>query len=344
MSVDVVNPEKRKRAGVCYAVTNDGVELPVVDVTHPAFALNVSADELAIRREKFFSMMERRSATPDFLRRLYFRLFLRRSILMRGLMKASSRFLSGMNTYLLKLGPDNLGAGYAGRVDRRIAASYPVLAVRLRMQDMANLLSTGLRPLLAARPKAPLHLVNIGGGPAADSLNALILLKSDDPGLLAGRRIFIHVLDLEKDAPDFGRRALAALQTPGAALGGIGVEFGYVGYNWKEPMVLRSFFSALGGDQAIAAVSSEGALFEYGSDDEITSNLEVIRDAGPSESFIVGSVTRDDPDRLRWQTPNAIPVRPRGLAKFGTLIKPAGWTIEKAVERPFNDAVRLVRS
>jgi hypothetical protein len=344
MGPDVRIPEKHKRAGVCYAVTNDGVELPVVDVTHPAFALNVSEEELVALREKFYSMMERRSGTPMFLRRLLFRLFMGRSILMRGFVKASSRFLGGMDTYLLKLGPDNLGAGYAGRGDRRIAASYPLLSVRLRMQDMANLLSTGLKPLLAARPGAPLHLLNVGGGPAVDSFNALILIRSADASLLEARKIYVHVLDLERDAPDFGQRALAALKTPGSALSGIDVAFDYVPYNWTEASSLRSFLSSLGSDPKIVAVSSEGALFEYGSDDEISSNLDVIRSASPPDSFIVGSVTREDPERRRWQMPICIPVRPRGLTKFGSLIKPTGWTIEKAVERPFNDAVRLVRS
>ena len=31
-------PEQNKKPGVCYAVTDDGLELPVIDITHPAFA------------------------------------------------------------------------------------------------------------------------------------------------------------------------------------------------------------------------------------------------------------------------------------------------------------------
>ena len=37
--------EPHKRPGVHYAWTQDGIELPVVDVTHPAFALNVGEAE-----------------------------------------------------------------------------------------------------------------------------------------------------------------------------------------------------------------------------------------------------------------------------------------------------------
>ena len=38
--------EKKKKAGVCYAVTDDGLELPVIDVTHPAFEIQLNEGEL----------------------------------------------------------------------------------------------------------------------------------------------------------------------------------------------------------------------------------------------------------------------------------------------------------
>jgi hypothetical protein len=34
--------ELNKKDGVCYAATREGVELSVVDVTHPAFALDIT--------------------------------------------------------------------------------------------------------------------------------------------------------------------------------------------------------------------------------------------------------------------------------------------------------------
>jgi hypothetical protein len=33
--------EAYKKAGVCYAFTDDGGELPVIDVTHPVFAIKL---------------------------------------------------------------------------------------------------------------------------------------------------------------------------------------------------------------------------------------------------------------------------------------------------------------
>jgi hypothetical protein len=44
------------------------------------------------------------------------------------------------------------------------------------MQQIARLLAEALLAPLADAPDAPLHLVNIAGGPALDSINALIML------------------------------------------------------------------------------------------------------------------------------------------------------------------------
>src|SRR5665213_244062 len=234
MDVGARIPEKNKKPGVCYAVTNDGVELPVIDVSHPEFALNLSTGELAARREKFLRDMKGPWWMPKAVRRIFFRRMVRYSVLMQGVAKGTDRFLSGMKTYLLKIGPDNLGSGYIGPMDRRIAAAFPVLAVRLRLQEAARMIAGGFAGPLAARPGAPLHLFNIAGGHAADSLNALIVARAADARLLGGRRIFLHVLDFESDAPDFGRRVLGALQEPGAPLAGLDITFNYVKYNWSE--------------------------------------------------------------------------------------------------------------
>jgi hypothetical protein len=336
-------PERNKKPGVSYAVTNDGVELPVIDVTHPEFALDLTERELAARREKFIGDLKRRAWMPGLARRMLFGLWLRKSVLWQGVVKGSDRFLSGMNTYLLKIGPDNLGSGYIGRGDRQIAGSYPVLSARLRLQETARMIAGGFTGLLADRPGASLHLLNIGGGHAADSLNSLMLARAGDARLLDRRRIFIHVLDLESDAPDFGRRALAALQGPGAPLHGLDVAFSYLRYNWKEAEALRAVIAGLEGGEKVVALSTEGALFEYGSDEDIISNLSVFRETSPWDSFAVGSVTRERREYGNLY-PRRIPVIHRGLPTFGTLIRRAGWSIGKAVEGPFADVVRLVRS
>jgi hypothetical protein len=335
--------EANKKPGLVYAFTNDGVELPFIDVTHPEFEVKLTDEEIAARTAAHLVQERHRARTPRLVRKFLFRMYARRSVILTGMLQASKSFLSGMNTYILKLGAANLGS-YAGKVDRFVGASFPALIIRLRTQNTARLLASGIERPLGASPTSPLHLLNIAGGPAADSLNALIVTRKNSPGLLAGRKIVIHVLDLESAAPDFGRRALAGLSAPGEALHGLDVSFVHIDYNWSQPKVLHTVLKGLGAGECVAALSTEGGLFEYGSDADILSNLEVLRDAAPPGTFIVGSVTRDDEQNRILHGPALIPVKRRGLAVFKALVERAGWTVETAIERPFSDVVRLSRT
>jgi len=203
--------EANKIPGVHYALTTDGIELPIVDVTHPAFALTVTDTEQRALVEKFLQEKAPFPGLPTFLRYSLQRFFLRGSILVNGIRQAQGTFMTGMHTYLLKLGPTMLGSAYAKPIDRRIAAAPPVFAVRLHMQDVAQLMAEVLLPVLVKEPARSLHFLNIAGGPAIDSLNTLILLSKRQPGILAGREISIDVLDLDDAGPAFGAKALESL-------------------------------------------------------------------------------------------------------------------------------------
>ena len=183
-----------------------------------------------------------------------------------------------MSTYFLKLGPDNLGEGYAKSVDRVIAGSLPCLSNRLRLQDMARLMTDALAPVLAARQGSPLHLVNIAGGPVMDSLNMLLLMRTEHPDALRGRGIVIHILDTDSTGPEFGARAAAALAATGGPLGGMAIDVRHVPYDWSSPTPLKELLASLRAASAVVAGSSEGGLFEYGSDQDIVSNLKVFHD------------------------------------------------------------------
>src|SRR5712692_4303271 len=97
------------------AVTAQGLTLPIVDVTHPNFAININDSELANRCQQFVAESTNRQDVPPAVRDA-----LQSSVLGWGLMAAPGTFLSGMATYLLKLGPDNLG-DWATPIDTRIA-------------------------------------------------------------------------------------------------------------------------------------------------------------------------------------------------------------------------------
>ena len=345
MTSDPAKPailEQCKRPGVCYAMTNDGVELPVVDVTHPAFEVTLTDAEMADAIDRFLRGAERREKLPDFGQRLMLRVFLRRSVLGRGLGRINGQFLHGLDTYLFKLGSENLGAGWASPADRKIAASLPGLSMRLRLQDMAAFAAEGLAPALARRPAQPLHLLSIAGGPAMDSLNTLLLLRKQAPGSLSGREVFIHVLDLESEAPDFGRRAVAALQSGGAPLCGLKVEYQFTAYNWGDAKTLRDLLAGLGTGEGVFAVSAEGGLFDYGSDEEIVANLATLRAGTPADTVVVGTIGRPDGPALhlhRGVSRGA--ARPRSLEVFSDLARRGGWSVDKVVERPFSRDLRM---
>ncbi len=74
--------------------------------------------------------------------------------------------------------------------------------------------------------------------------------------------------------------------------------------------------------------SSEGGLFEYGSDSEIQSNLQTLREF-PEVLAVIGSVTRADEPIQRVRQMGRAATRPRGLEVFRALNRTAktGWRL-----------------
>jgi hypothetical protein len=265
------------------------------------------------------------------------------------MVESAGTYTSGLMTYLNKLGPDNLGEGYAGPLDRQWAANLTPVTFRWRMRDVARLLAAGLASALSARQSCPVHLLNIGGGPAADSLNALILVQKEHPGWLAGRQICIHVLDLDAAGPSFGARALAALLAEGAPLHGLAVTFEFTEYNWAEPTVLRQVIDAIAAENVIAAGSSEGGLFEFASDAEIVANLQALRLGTPDDFVMVGPVVRaaqtlDPRLKMLEHVPGRPAIRFIGLETFGRLVRSAGWMIEQTLDGAMHQVVSLKKA
>lgn len=329
--------EHHKQPGVYYAVTDDGLELPVVDITHPAFALELSDEKQRLMVTRFLAEQRRFARLPGLLRKGMLRFFLRGSVMAQGLRRAEGTFLDGMTTYLFKVGAKNLGS-YSLPVDRKIASSLPGLSVRLRLADMARLTADALAPRLEREPHRPLCLLNIAGGPAVDSLNTLLLLRREQPQLLRGRRCSVWVLDGDSHGPAFGARALSALQSEEAPLAGLELELTRTPYDWRNPAGLEPVLELARSRGALCIGSSEGGLFEYGSDEDILDNLRALARAG--EGFcMVGSVTRDDDVIRTLKLTSTAATRPRGLSVFGELITRAGFHITRSVSRPLSDQV-----
>lgn len=320
---------------LAFASTDDGVELPVIDVTHPSFPLKTTADERRAALARFMSEPQPLEKLPAFLQRALLRLLLRGSVLAEGIRSSEGTFLSGMRTYLLKLGPDNLGS-WAKPIDRKIAAALPSRAVGWRLYEVARMLANAVREACRAGTER-VHLIDIAGGPAIDALDALILAKD----AIGSLEVTVSVLDLDAHGPSFGARALEALKKPGGALEGVDATLRHVPYDWSRAEELRAFLAREARESPPTAGSSEGGLFEYGSDDEILRNLEALRDGTPAGFVMVGSVTRDDEAMRRLRRIHAPATRPRGLDVFTKLAERAGWRVAEAVEGPFSDQVAL---
>jgi hypothetical protein len=326
--------------GIATARTREGHDLPVIDVTDPRFTV---ADDPAATRalyDAFATSERRRRRIPKFIMRMMLSAAARKSRLVRALFAADAGYLDGMTTYVMKLGPDNLVPPYDTPMDRRLAASPHVTLLRLRMQQIARLLADGLVEHLAQAAGAPLHLINIGGGPALDSANALILLRRDRPDLLE-RSVVIHVLDSATDGPFFGANAFEALKASGRPLHGLEAAWQRYDYDWNAPAALMRLVRDLASTGSVIAASSEGALFEYGSDDAIVANLEALRADGAGARLVAGSVTRDDETRRRIIAETRFKLTPRGLAGFAPLATRARFAVAKVEQAWLSDQVLL---
>jgi hypothetical protein len=327
--------------GLIYAKTREGFDLPVIDLTNPRFAV---PDDPAAARELYDAFIEgerRRRRIPKFIMRMVVGRAAKKSRLVRALFKSDAGFLDGLSTYVMKLGADNLVPPYDSPMDRRFAASPHVVLLRLRMQQIARLLAEGLvDDLAAAGAAAPLTLINIGGGPAVDSINALILLRRARPELL-NRPIAIEVLDASQDGAFFGANALAALRADKGPLEGLDIGMRHHDYDWDRPAALESLVEKLSSAGTIIAASTEGALFEYGSDQSIVANLLALRANGADVRLVAGSVTRADETRRRMIAETRFKLVPRGLAGFAPLVAQAGFRIAKAESALLSDQVLL---
>ncbi len=326
------------QSGLVYAATRDGLHLPVIDVTQPRFAVPDDSDSLRKLLDAARDEERRNRRIPKFIMRWLLKSAAKRSLLLQPLFGGNAAFLDGMSTYVMKLGADNLPPPYDSPMDQRIAGSPALTLLRLRTQQVARLMADGLAAQLSAAPSMPLHLINIGGGPAVDSMNTLILLNKRDGSLLR-RPIVIHVLDLDDAGPFFGSNALVALKADSGPLAELDIAFDHRPYDWDNSDVLKQLVGGLTASGAIVAASSEGGLFEYGSDAAIVANLETLR-AG-NVKLVAGSVTSSDEAQRRNITVSRFKLIPRGLEGFAPLAARGGFKIAQAETAQLSDQVLL---
>jgi hypothetical protein len=335
-----VVPAAISQSALLHATTDEGHRLPVIDITRPEFALPDDPQSVAALDAAFREAERRNALVPRFVMHFMMRSAARRSRLLADILDPDTPYLAGLTTYVMKLGAENLPPPFTTEIDRRIVGAPQVMAMRLRLQQIAKLIAEGLQPLLAGNPSSPLVLINIGGGPAIDSINALILLNRSQSTLLQ-RPIAIQVLDIDAAGPRFGAAALAALSAEGQPLAGLRITFTHEFYDWNKRALLGDLVHRAAAQGAILAASSEGALFEYGSDDAVVANLATLHHGGRGAKLVVGSVTGADPIRRQSITGTRFKLVPRGLDGFRPLAEGSGFRIARSEPTPLGDQVLL---
>jgi hypothetical protein len=251
---------------------------------------------------------------------------------------------SALRTYRAKLGDEGLGwARWFPFL--RSADGFLAEQIRRRAQSVARLLAGSLVAPLSRRPGVPVHLVNIAGGAASDSLNALIVLTRDGPFQLMERAIRVHVLDVDPAGPHFAARALTVLRAPGAPLARLDAELEHVPYDWNEPGRLPALLERWRADGAILGGSSEGGLLEYCPDALVLEHLRLLRDGTPSDFALACTAWRGDEvgNAARVLRGRDQPLRSHTTESLTALAERAGWSVQWSEEQNPLHLVFLLR-
>ena len=284
---------KRKLPGLSYVFTSNGVELPVLDITHPGFISTINEDRLI----KLISYVEKNAEKnaekfnkiPAYIKKYW----IKHSFAMAELIESDNEvsFATGISTLMMKLGPILIGKGRRRFWDRMVTKGFGSLMIRMRARDMSICQAVSIIPLLAKSKEKNLCFINIAGGSACDSINALFLILQKDPALLKNRKVEINVLDIDTGGPAFAERCITALKEPGGKFKGLDITFRHIPYDWNDTQKLAELLSER--KEWLQLCASEGGLFEYCSDEVIIRNLKTIYDCSNEDVIIAGTLLHD---------------------------------------------------
>lgn len=284
---------KNKIPELTYALTLNGVELPVLDTTHPLFLSSideVKMKEMLRKSEKTSDKTAEKLINMPF----YIKKFLaKRSFIMSELLQENgdNSFLTGLSTLMLKLGPFLIGKGRKRFLDRLSSKGIGGIVLRMRVRDISKCQAKSMIPILISSPEKNICFINIAGGAASDSINALFLIQQENPTLLKNRAIEINVLDIDTYGPAFADRCIAALKAPGNRFNELNISFKHIHYDWNSTEKLDVLLSER--KEWLQICSSEGGLFEYCSDEVIIRNLNALYDNSNKDIIIAGTLLHD---------------------------------------------------
>jgi hypothetical protein len=281
---------RKKVTGLSYVFTENGVELPVLDITHPLFISSIDEDKLKEMLKKAEKTAEKTAEKLNNLPAFLMKFLAKRSFTMAELLqhKGDNAFLSGVSTLMLKLGPGLIGKGRKRFLDSLASRGIGGIVLRMRVRDLSKCQAKALIPILRKLPDKNLCMINIAGGAASDTINTLFLILQEDPLLLKNRKIEIYVLDIDSFGPAFAAECISVLKSPAGQFNNLDISFRHIQYDWNNPTLLNKLLSER--KEWLITCSSEGGLFEYCSDEVIEKNLDSLFNKSNSELVITGSL------------------------------------------------------
>ena len=328
---------KNKIPELSYAMTIHGIELAVLDITHPHFISSIDETKLKDILSKVEKTADKNAEKfnkiPGFIKRF----FAARSFIMSELLKESDddEYLTGISTLMLKLGPNLIGKGKKRFFDRLSSRGIGGIVLRMRVRDISKIQAEALIPLLSESLHRNLCFINIAGGAASDSINTLFLIQQMNPALLRNRKIEINVLDIDRFGPAFADRCVTALKAPGGRFSNMDVSFNHIQYDWNNTQKLKELLSER--KEWLQICSSEGGLFEYASDEVIIQHLSTIHEYSASDASIAGSLMHDIEtiDRgaiAALKISTSIKPRFLGIDGLKSIIKRNKWRLGSVIE------------
>ena len=337
MANELLYPIKKKIPGLSYAFTLNGIELPVLDITHPDF-VECTNDKILHKLLPYVQKNAEKNAEkfnkiPSF----YKKYLIKHSFGMAELLDIDKQnmFASGITTIMMKLGPRLIGKGRKRFWDRQMNKGFGPLVIRMRARDISKCQAEILIPLIKNYPEKDLCFINIAGGSASDNINALFLIQNENPTLLIKRKIEINVLDIDTFGPAFGNRCLTALKTPNGRFNELDITFKHIHYDWNEVDNLIELLSDRKG--WLQLYSSEGGLFEYCSDEVIIRNLNAIYSYSEDDAVVIGTLMHDIKEIDAGMTASLkiiTNIKPRllGINGLRSITEKNKWNIESIIE------------
>lgn len=304
-----------------YATFKNDIQIPILDITHPLFNASIDEQEYHLNCLKSARSIESLKKMPGFIRNIFVKMS-----------NVDNSHLSGIRTLLYKLGPDLSRGVKLGFRDKWAVKQTSFMGLRIRLRELCQCQSKILLPQLKQFPERNLCFFNIAGGAATDSINTLILIQESDPELLNGRKIEINILDIDTYGPNFAKRCIDVLKQPGERFHGLDISLNTVYYDWGQPEALLKMSSKR--SDWIQICSSEGGLFEYGSDSDIIENLNYYYANSPTDARVTGSLIFDrahvNSGYLGFTELIGVQIQYLGLEGLKRILSQTSWVLEKS--------------